>query len=173
MGLKYMEIFLGKKNLKVVFLNIGEEEIKGNEFIREIYVLLKENKDIDFYGNIESIKIMEGDVDVVVIDGYIGNILFKILEGIGKFIFYIVKEFIMESWILKLGVFLVKGVMKKVKKKIEVFEYGGVIFLGLSEFLLKVYGNFDSRVIKNVLKVVSKFIELNFIEEFRKIMEVE
>jgi len=133
----------------------------------------EENKDIDFYGNIESTKIMDGDVDVVVTDGYTGNVLLKTSEGVGKFIFHIVKESIMESWIAKLGALLIKGAMKKVKKKTEASEYGGAIFLGLSELSLKAHGNSDSRAIKNALKVASKFIELNFIEELRKTMEVE
>ena len=154
MGSKYMEIFSGKKN-------------------PETYALLKENKDIDFYGNIESTKIMDGEVDVVVTDGYTGNVLLKTSEGVGKFIFHIVKEAIMESWISKLGALLIKGAMKKVKKKTEASEYGGAIFLGLSELSLKAHGNSNSRAIKNALKVASKFIELNFIEELRKTMEVE
>ena len=173
MGSKYMEIFSGKKNPKVALLNIGEEETKGNELTRETYALLKENKDIDFYGNIESTKIMDGEVDVVVTDGYTGNVLLKTSEGVGKFIFHIVKESIMESWIAKLGALLIKGAMKKVKKKTEASEYGGAIFLGLSELSLKAHGNSDSRAIKNALKVASKFIELNFIEELRKTMEVK
>ena len=79
----------------------------------------------------------------------------------------------MESWISKLGALLVKGAIKKVKKKTEASEYGGAIFLGLGELSLKAHGNSDSRAIKNALKVASKFIELNFIEELRKTMEVE
>ena len=85
----------------------------------------------------------------------------------------LLKESIMESWISKLGALLVKGAMKKVKKKTEASEYGGAIFLGLSELSLKAHGNSDSRAIKNALKVASKFIELNFIEELRKTMEVD
>ena len=173
MGSKYMEIFLNKKNPKVALLNIGEEETKGNELTRETYSLLKQNKDIDFQGNIESTKIMDGEVDVVVTDGYTGNVLLKTSEGVGKFIFHVVKESVMESWISKIGALLMKGAIKKVKKKTEASEYGGAIFLGLSELSLKAHGNSDSRAVMNALKVASKFIELNFIEELRKTMEVE
>ena len=173
MGSKYMEIFLNKKNPKVALLNIGEEETKGNELTRETYSLLKQNKDIDFQGNIESTKIMDGEVDVVVTDGYTGNVLLKTSEGVGKFIFHVVKEAVMESWTSKIGALLMKGAIKKVKKKTEASEYGGAIFLGLSELSLKAHGNSDSRAIMNALKVASKFIELNFIEELRKTMEVE
>ena len=172
MGSKYVEIFLNIKNPKVALLNIGEEESKGNELTRESYNLLKENKDINFIGNIESTKIMDGEVDVVVTDGITGNILLKTSEGIGKFIFHIVKESIMESWLSKIGALLIKGSMKKVKQKIDASEYGGAIFLGLNGLSLKAHGNSDSTAIKNALKVASKFVELNFIEELRKTMEV-
>ena len=172
MGSKYVEIFLNIKNPKVALLNIGEEESKGNELTRESYNLLKENKDINFIGNIESTKIMDGEVDIVVTDGFTGNILLKTSEGIGKFIFHIVKESIMESWLSKIGALLIKGSMKKVKQKIDASEYGGAIFLGLNGLSLKAHGNSDSTAIKNALKVASKFVELNFIEELRKTMEV-
>ena len=172
MGSKYVEIFLNIKNPKVALLNIGEEESKGNELTRESYNLLKENKDINFIGNIESTKIMDGEVDVVVTDGFTGNILLKTSEGIGKFIFHIVKESIMESWLSKIGALLIKGSMKKVKQKVDASEYGGAIFLGLNGLSLKAHGNSDSTAIKNALKVASKFVELNFIEELRKTMEV-
>ena len=172
MGSKYVEIFLNIKNPKVALLNIGEEESKGNELTRESYNLLKENKDINFIGNIESTKIMDGEVDVVVTDGCTGNILLKTSEGIGKFIFHIVKESIMESWLSKIGALLIKGSMKKVKQKVDASEYGGAIFLGLNGLSLKAHGNSDSTAIKNALKVASKFVELNFIEELRKTMEV-
>ena len=172
MGSKYVEIFLNIKNPKVALLNIGEEESKGNELTRESYNLLKENKDINFIGNIESTKIMDGEVDIVVTDGFTGNILLKTSEGIGKFIFHIVKESIMESWLSKIGALLIKGSMKKVKQKVDASEYGGAIFLGLNGLSLKAHGNSDSTAIKNALKVASKFVELNFIEELRKTMEV-
>ena len=172
MGSKYMEVFLNKKNPKVALLNIGEEESKGNELTRETYNLLKENKDINFAGNLESTRIMDGEVDVVVTDGFTGNILLKTTEGIGKFIFHIVKESILESLISKIGALLIKGSMKKVKKKIDASEYGGAIFLGLNELSIKAHGNSDDRAIKNALKVAGKFIESKFIEELRKIMEV-
>ena len=133
---------------------------------------LKENKDINFAGNIESTRIMDGEVDVVVTDGFTGNILLKTTEGIGKFIFHIVKESILESLISKIGALLIKGSMKKVKKKIDASEYGGAIFLGLNELSIKAHGNSDDRAIKNALKVAGKFIESKFIEELRKIMEV-
>lgn len=172
MGSKYMEILSNKKNPKVALLNIGEEEIKGNELTRESFALLKENKTINFVGNIESTKILEGNVDVVVTDGFTGNILLKTSEGVGKFIFHIIKENIMKTFLSKLGALLLKKDLKKVKEKVDASEYGGAIFLGLNGLSIKAHGSSDYKAVKNALKVAAKFIEANFIEELRKTMEV-
>lgn len=172
MGSKYMEILTGISNPKVALLNIGVEEGKGNELTREAFNLLKTNKSINFLGNIESTKIMDGDVDVVVTDGFTGNILLKTSEGIGKFIFHIIKKSIMKSFISKLGALLLKKSFKEVKVQIDASEYGGAIFLGLNGLSIKAHGSSDYKAVKNALKVASRFIDTNFIEELRKTMEV-
>ncbi|WP_022820171.1 phosphate acyltransferase PlsX [Fusobacterium russii] len=172
MGSKYMEILSNKKKPKVALLNIGEEEIKGNELTREAFILLKNNKRINFVGNIESTKILDGTVDVVVTDGFTGNILLKTSEGVGKFIFHIIKENIMKTFLSKLGALLLKKDLKKVKEKVDASEYGGAIFLGLNGLSIKAHGSSDYKAVKNALKVAGRFIEANFIEELRKTMEV-
>lgn len=172
MGSKYMEILSNTKNPKVALLNIGEEETKGNELTREAFELLKKEKNINFVGNIESTKIMDGDVDVVVTDGFTGNILLKTSEGVGKFIFHIIKESIMENFISKIAALILKKNFKKVKEKVDASEYGGAIFLGLNGLSIKAHGSSDYRAVKNALKVAAKFIDANFIEELRKTMEV-
>ncbi|MDY4010602.1 MAG: phosphate acyltransferase PlsX [Fusobacterium gastrosuis] len=172
MGSKYMEILSNTKNPKVALLNIGEEETKGNELTREAFELLKKEKNINFVGNIESTKIMDGDVDVVVTDGFTGNILLKTSEGVGKFIFHIIKESIMENFISKIAALILKKNFKKVKEKVDASEYGGAIFLGLNGLSIKAHGSSDYRAVKNALKVAAKFIDANFVEELRKTMEV-
>lgn len=172
MGSKYMELLSNKKNPKVALLNIGEEENKGNELTREAFTLLKNNDSINFIGNIESTKIMDGDVDVVVTDGFTGNILLKTSEGVGKFILHTIKESIMQSFISKLAAFILKKNFRKVKEKIDASEYGGAIFLGLNGLSIKAHGSSDYKAVKNALKVANRFAEKNFIEELKKIMEV-
>lgn len=172
MGSKYMEILANIKKPKVALLNIGEEETKGNELTREAFTLLKEERNINFTGNIESTKIMDGDVDVVVTDGFTGNILLKTSEGVGKFVFHIIKESIMENFISKMAALLLKKNFKKVKEKVDASEYGGAIFLGLNGLSIKAHGSSDYKAVKNALKVAAKFIEANFVEELRKTMEV-
>lgn len=171
MGSKYMEVFFNIKNPRVALLNIGEEEKKGNELTREAYSLLKENKFINFVGNIESTKMLDGDVEVVVTDGFTGNILLKTSEGVGKYIFHTLKKEITSNFLNKMLALLLKPVLKKVKSKVDASEYGGAIFLGLNFISIKAHGNSDYKAVKNALKVAEKFVSLNFIEELKKVME--
>ncbi|MGL6099609.1 MAG: phosphate acyltransferase PlsX, partial [Fusobacteriaceae bacterium] len=103
LGSKYAEILLGIKNPKVGLLNIGSEEGKGNEITRASFNILSNHKNINFLGNIEPHKMLDGDIDVVVTDGYTGNILLKTTEGTAKFIIDFLKKEINNSFISKIG----------------------------------------------------------------------
>lgn len=173
MGSKYLEILLGKKNPTVGLLNIGTEEGKGNEVTREAYNLLKENKSINFVGNIESTEVMNGKIDVVVTDGFTGNMVLKTAEGIAKFVVSSLKEEIEKSIIYKIGALLLKPAMKHIMKKMDSSEYGGAMFLGLNGLSIKAHGNSDSNGIKNAIKVANKFAEMNFVEELKKVIDIE
>lgn len=173
MGTKYLEILLGKKNATVGLLNIGTEEGKGNEITREAYNLLKENKNINFCGNVESTEVMNGEIDVVVTDGFTGNMVLKTSEGVAKFIIQSLKDEINKSWIYKVGALLLKPAIKNVMKNMDSSEYGGAMFLGLNGLSIKAHGNSDYNGIKNAIKVANKFAEMNFIEELIKVINVE
>lgn len=173
MGSKYMEILVGKKNSKVGLLNIGTEEGKGNEVTREAYNLLKENKSINFVGNVESTEVMNGNIDVVVTDGFTGNIVLKTAEGIGKFILDVIKTEVSKNFIYKLGALLLMPALKVVKSKMDSSEYGGAIFLGLNGISIKAHGNSDAVAIKNAIKVAEKFAKLNFVEEMKKVIDID
>lgn len=173
MGSKYLEILLGNKTPTVGLLNIGTEEGKGNEVTREAYNLLKANKNINFAGNIESTEVMNGKIDVVVTDGFTGNMVLKTAEGIAKFVVSSLKEEISKSIIYKIGALLLKPAMKHVMKKMDSSEYGGAMFLGLNGLSIKAHGNSDSNGIKNAIKVANKFAEMNFIEELKKVIDIE
>ena len=173
MGSKYMEILLGRKNSKVGLLNIGTEEGKGNEVTREAYNLLKENKSINFVGNVESTEVMNGNIDVVVTDGFTGNMVLKTAEGIGKFILDVIKTEVSKSFIYKLGALLLMPALKVVKSKMDSSEYGGAIFLGLNGISIKAHGNSDAVAIKNAIKVAEKFAKLNFVEEMKKVIDID
>lgn len=171
MGSQFAKIILDIENPKVGLANIGEEPGKGNEISKEAYELLKENKDINFIGNIETREMVEYDVDVVVADGFTGNIILKTAEGIAKFILSLLKENIKSKKIYMLGALILKPVFVKLKNQLDHSEYGGAIFLGLDGISVKAHGNSDSNAIKNAISVANKFAERNFVEELKKVIQ--
>ncbi|TDT70444.1 phosphate:acyl-[acyl carrier protein] acyltransferase [Hypnocyclicus thermotrophus] len=169
MGMEYAKILLEIKNPKVALLNIGEEEGKGNELVKQSYELIKSNSNINFIGNIESREMLtEGKADVVVADGFTGNIVLKTAEGVAKTIFDILKEEIETNFLYKLAALILKPVFKTVKNSLDSSEYGGALFLGLNGISIKAHGNSNGKAIKNALNVAKKFAESNFIENIKE-----
>jgi len=173
MGSLYAESVLKKEKPTIGILNIGEEEGKGNELINESYDLLRKNKNINFIGNIEPNEMFEGKADVIVTDGFTGNIVLKTGEGIAKFIFDIIKESIKSRFLNKIGAYLMKPVFMALKKKMDSSEYGGALFLGLEGISIKSHGGSDAKAIKNGIKTAHYFAENDFIENLKKIMKGE
>ncbi|MGL4254428.1 MAG: phosphate acyltransferase PlsX [Fusobacteriaceae bacterium] len=171
LGSKYAEILLEIKEPKVGLLNIGSEDGKGNELTRASFNILSNHKKINFVGNIEPHKMLEGDVDVVVTDGYTGNILLKTTEGTAKFIVDFLKNEIRNDFISKIGAFFLKNVFRKLRKKMDASEYGGAIFLGLNHISVKAHGGSDEIAIKNAIGVAKRFIEEDFVEKVKIEME--
>lgn len=171
MGSKFAEDILKKEKPVVGLLNIGSEEGKGNEVTREAYNLLKENKNINFIGNIESRDMMNGKVDVIVTDGFTGNMVLKTAEGVSKFIFDILKEEIMGSFFAKIGFLFMKKALKKMKNKMDSSEYGGALFLGLNGISIKAHGNSDAVAFKNAIKVANEFVKNKFVEKLSSTFE--
>lgn len=170
---KYAELLLGVNSPRVGLLNIGEEVGKGNELTREAYTLLQTNQSIHFIGNIEATQMMEGKVDVVVTDGFTGNMVLKTAEGTAKLITSLLKETIQESLLSKIGALFLKKSFIHLKEKMDSSEYGGAIFLGLNEISIKAHGNSNANGIKNALKVADKFSKINLIEQLKKVIEEE
>lgn len=171
MGSLYAKMLWKIEKPKVGLLNIGTEDGKGNEITRESNVLLKQNKKINYIGNIESRDMMEGELDVVVTDGFTGNMVLKTAEGTIKFITDFLKCEIEKSILSKIGAFLMKPIFKKLKQKMDSSEYGGAIFLGLSAISIKAHGNSDAVAIKNAIREAYEFAKRDFIEELRKVIE--
>lgn len=170
LGSKYAKVALKNKDPKVALLNIGSEEGKGNEITRASYDLLKSQTHINFVGNIEPHTMLQGKVDVVVTDGYTGNILLKATEGTAKFLTNFLKSEIKKSYLSMMGAYLMKNVFSALKKKMDSSEYGGAIFLGLNYISVKAHGGSDAVAIKNAIKVAGQFVEQNFVEEVKKEM---
>ncbi len=169
-GSKFAEEILHVKNPTTALLNIGSEEGKGNEITRDAYDLLRENKNIHFIGNIESRDMMSGKVDVVVTDGFTGNMVLKTSEGVAKYIFECLKDEIKGSILAKIGIFFMLPVLKKLKKRLDSSEYGGALFLGLNGVSIKAHGNSNANGIKNAIRVANEFAENRFVDKLKEMI---
>lgn len=159
LGSIYCENVLNIHNPKVGLINIGTEKGKGNDLVKETYTLLEEDNTINFVGNIESRDITDGEVDIVVCDAFVGNVLLKNMEGMGNFIFKILKEEINNSFRYKIGALILKPLFKKIHKRFDSSEQGGVPLLGLNDLVIKAHGSSDSKAIKNAILKAKEFLD--------------
>lgn len=170
MGKTYFENILKINNPSVGLINIGAEEEKGNELTKAAHKLLKET-DFNFVGNIEARDIPAGDVNVLVCDGFIGNTVLKMYEGVVANVFGVLKEEIMSSFRTKIGGVLLKPVFKKFKKNYDYKEYGGAAFLGVKGICIKAHGSSDAKAFKNAIRQAVNFHENNIIDKIVKEIE--
>ena len=160
MGTVYAEKILKISAPRVGLLNIGEEETKGNEVALATYPLLKKERTIKFIGNVEGRDINKGTVDVVVCDGFVGNVVLKFGEGLAKAIMTMVKEAILKGGILaKLGGLLIKPALKCLKKRLDPAEYGGALLLGIRAPFIICHGSYKAKAITNAIRVAMDFAE--------------
>ena len=160
MGTVYAEKILKMSAPRVGLLNIGEEETKGNEVALATYPLLKKERTIKFIGNVEGRDINKGTVDVVVCDGFVGNVVLKFGEGLAKAIMTMVKEAILKGGILaKLGGLLIKPALKGLKKRLDPAEYGGALLLGIRAPFIICHGSSKAKAITNAIRVAMDFAE--------------
>ena len=153
MGSVYAELMLKIKNPRVGLLNIGEEETKGNEQALATYPLLKAEEHINFVGNVEGRDINKGTVDVVVCDGFVGNVVLKFAEGLASAIMKLMKEAILNGGFLaKLGGLLIKPAMKGLAKRLDPAEYGGALLLGVKAPFIICHGSSKAKALKTGIK---------------------
>jgi len=158
MGEVYARYQLGVEQPRVGLLNIGEESSKGNELVRDAYKLL-ENENLNFVGNVEGRDVFEGAADVVVCDGFVGNIILKFSESMYSFLAHMVKEEIEKGVIAKAGALLMKGAFGHVRSQLDYAEYGGAPLLGANGYTIISHGRSSSRAIKNAILAAEKSIE--------------
>jgi len=167
MGSIYMEKVLGVNNPKVGLINIGVEEGKGNQLVKETYKLLKDSN-INFIGNIEGRDLPKGIADVIVADGFVGNVALKLTEGMAISIFAMLKEQLMKNTKSKLAALLLKPQLKEMKKKMDYREVGGAPLLGTTMPIVKAHGSSDAFAYYNAIKQLIDFINkdvINIIKE--------
>lgn len=170
MGKIYFENILKVKNPSVGLVNIGAEEEKGNELTKATYKLLKETN-YNFVGNVEPRDVCNGDVNVLVCDGFTGNTILKMFEGVSYTILSILKEEIMSSFTTKIGGILLKPVFSKFKKKFDYKEYGGAAFLGVKGICIKAHGSSDAKAFKNAIRQAINFHNDDIIGKIQKELE--
>lgn len=172
MGSIYAREVLKRKDPRVGLLNIGVEEEKGSSVIKSAYSSLKMIKDINFAGNIEARDFFNQNADVVICDGFTGNIFLKTVEGFGMFIFDRLKQEIKKNITYSLGALLLMPAMKAVKSSLDYSEYGGAMFLGLNGVLIKCHGSSDRKAIYNGIKAAKRYAEANINNKLKKSLEI-
>jgi glycerol-3-phosphate acyltransferase PlsX len=150
MGTEYMKVKYGMDNPRVGLVNIGTEENKGNEIHRQAYEILR-NSQVNFIGNIEGKDVPEGNVDIVVCDGFVGNAMLKVMEGTGKYFFNHLGNIYSRSIWGKISYLFVKHELKKIKKQVDPEEIGGTPILGVNGMVFKCHGNSKAKAIKNTI----------------------
>lgn len=168
MGKIYYQKIFNVQSPSIGLINIGEEEEKGNELTKAAFKLLKEETSINFKGNIEPREIPTGDTNILVSDGFVGNTALKMYEGSASNVLGIVKDEILKSSIIsKLGILLLKPVLKNIAKKFDYKEVGGAPFLGVDGICIKAHGSSDAKAFKNAIKQTKVFYENNVLKELK------
>lgn len=166
-GSKYAKYILGIENPKIGMLNIGEEEIKGNKFAQNAYKNLK-NANINFVGNIEGKDIFKGKADVVVCDGFTGNILLKSSEGLAKFLLTEVNSMVISQLPQNQEMDKLKEKFMNLVKMTDYTEYGGSPLLGVNGVCFICHGRSKAKTFKNAILNTGKFVDANIIEHFKE-----
>lgn len=151
MASAYMKRVNGIENPRVALLCNGTEDAKGCELTKQVFKLLSENKDINFVGNMEGRDMLSGNYDVVVADGFHGNIALKSTEGGVKAVTATLKQGIKKSFLAKIGYLFMKGVMKDIKQKLDYNKVGGAVLMGLEKIVIKAHGSSDRECVKTCI----------------------
>jgi len=166
MGAVYMENVAGVASPKVGLINIGTEKEKGNQLVKEAYALL-ESSGLNFTGNIEARDIPSGVCDVIVCDGFIGNIILKYTEGFAQSMFGMIKKELMKDTFSKIGALLSKRAYANLKKSFDYSEVGGAPFLGLKALVVKAHGSSDAKAIAGAVKQAVIFTEKDVVNKIK------
>ncbi len=173
MGSVYMKNVKHIENPVVGLLNIGAEEGKGNDLMKETYIKLDEDESINFYGNVEGRYMFDDDVDVVVTDGFTGNVALKTIEGMGLMITKLLKEELTKSWWSSFLTLLLKPYLKKFKKRMDYSEYGGALLLGIKKPMVKCHGSANAKIVKFTLHQAEEFAKNNVVQGIETIISKE
>jgi glycerol-3-phosphate acyltransferase PlsX len=175
MGEVYAKYLLRIPNPRVGLLSIGEEETKGNELTKEAFKLLTETS-LNFIGNVEGRDVMSGNADVIVCDGFVGNVVLKVSESVVEAISLFIREGIGKSLARKLGYLLMRPAFDSLKRRVDYAEYGGAPLVGINGISIISHGRSSDRAIKNAIRVASELakseVNKHIHEDIEKNMEL-
>lgn len=166
----YAKKVLGMDNPKIALANVGSEEGKGNDLVKKAYEGLK-NIDINFIGNVEARDVINAYTDIIVCDGFTGNILLKSAEGVAMSVMKLIKETLLSSTKGKIGAMFIKDDLKKLKSFMDYSEYGGAPLLGVNGGVIKAHGSSNSTAIKNAINQGIKFAKGNVVEDIKEFIK--
>ena len=158
MGDVYFRYILRKSRPSIGILNIGEEESKGTDYIKEAHQLLNKSR-LHFIGNVEGRDIFNGRVDIVVCDGFVGNVVLKVSESIADVIGKLLKQELLKSPLTRLGALLAKPAFNRLREEIDYAEQGGAPLLGINGTCIICHGSSNARAIKNAIRVSAEFVK--------------
>ncbi len=159
MGNIYSRVIFRTKDPRVGLLSIGEEEHKGNALTHDALPLLKSLKRLNFIGNVEGRDVYTGKVDVIVCDGFVGNVALKVSEGLVDVVRQLLKQSLRANMTRKMGAYLAQGAFNEFKKRVDYSEYGGAPLLGLNGICVICHGRSNAKAIKNAIRVAKEFAE--------------
>ena len=156
----YAKDVLERSNPKIGLLSIGEEEGKGNTLVKEAYDIFKMAQNLNFVGNVEGRDLFTGDVDIMVCDGFVGNVMLKLSEGLSISLSRILKQELLNSTLAaKIGTFLARGAFKRFNRIVDYAEYGGAPLLGLQGIVIVCHGRSNIKAICNATKMAAVFVK--------------
>ena len=166
MGSVYAERVMGVPNPRIALLNIGSEDTKGSELVQEVHSRLQ-HAGVNFVGNIEGGDVHHGNADVIVTDGFTGNVAVKVTEGVADFIFRELRSALTSKLRYKLAAMVLRPALLKMRDRMDPGTYGGVPLLGVNGFVLIAHGNSNARAVRNALRTASEGAQSGMLDSIR------
>lgn len=167
MGSEYMKTVMGIESPRVALVSVGAEDKKGNELTHEVFARLKAMDNINFVGNMEARYALSGDYDVLVCDGFVGNVLTKSVEGTAKLVTTMLKQEIYKSTSAKIGALFMKKALANLKNNMNYQAFGGAVFLGVEKTLVKSHGSSNAQAITASIATVIRSAQYSMVENIR------
>ncbi|MBD1853880.1 phosphate acyltransferase PlsX [Leptolyngbya sp. FACHB-711] len=167
MGNVYSQYVLGVDAPKVGLLNIGEESSKGNELALRTYELLEKNSSLSFVGNAEGRDVLSGRFDVIVCDGFVGNVLLKFAEAVGEVLLQILREELPRGWRGRLGAMLLKPNLRRIKQRVDHAEHGGGLLLGVDGICIISHGSSQAPSVFNAIRLAKEAVDHDVLDRIR------